>query len=229
MTPVPSPGDARSLFDSVAELLPAQLREHFYRRMAHFRSLAPNDELLQIAEAMGFLALLIRETPDAIAAERRQFEALLGASVHSVRSALDAATAYHHLLDSRLAQLPDEIQAGIDPEAITAKIAESLRQQFAQTGLPAVAQEIATHTSSLTATARQLSSALSQFSDPNTGATHRLQTALSSMQAELGSAADHVRSLAHSLRQDLLPAIAFLCLGAAIIGFFLGIAYVHSR
>ena len=229
MTPVPSPGDACSLFDSVAKLLPAHLREHFYRRMAHFRSLAPNDELLQIAEAMGFLALVIRETPCAIAEERQQFETLLGASVHSVRSALDVATAYHRLLDTRLAQLPDEIQAGIGPEVITARIAESLRQQFAQTGLPAVTKEIATHTSTLTAASRQLSSALSQFSDPNTGASHRIQTALSAMQADLGSAADHIRSLTLSLRQELLPAMAFLCLGSAVIGFFLGVAYVHSR
>src|ERR1044071_45586 len=118
MTPVPTPEDGCSLFDSIARLLPAHLREHFYRRMAHFRSLAPNDDLLQIVEAMGFLALLIRETPGAIAEERQQLEVLLGESVHSVRSALDAATNYHHLLDSRLAQLPDEIQAGIDTEAI---------------------------------------------------------------------------------------------------------------
>jgi len=229
MKPVPLPDDSGCLFDSIAELLPAHLREHFYRRMAHFRSLAPNDELLQIAEAMGFLALLIRETPGAIAEQRQQFERLLGASVQSVQSALDAAANFPHLLDIRLAQLPDAIQTGIDPEAITAKITESLLQQFAQTGLPAVAQEMAIHTSSLTATSRQLSAILTQFSDPNSGALHRLHAALCSMQADLGSAADHVRSLTHHLRQELLPALALLCLGATVIGFFLGIAYVHSR
>jgi hypothetical protein len=106
---------------------------------------------------------------------------------------------------------------------------ESHRQQFTQTGLPAVVQEIAAHTSSLTAASRQLSSALSQFSDPNAGASHRLQAALSSMQADFSNAADHVRSLTDNLRQELLPAVAILCLGAAIIGFFLGIAYIHSR
>ena len=229
MTPVPPPGDACSLFDSVATLLPAHLREHFYRRMAHFRSLAPNDDLLQIAEAMGFLALVIRETPCAIAQERQQFEVLLGDSVHSVRSAVDAATAYHHLLDARLEQLPDEIQAGIDPEAITARITESLRQQFGQTGLPAVAREIAIQTFNLTAASKQLSTALLEFADPNTGACHRLQTAHSSMHSDLANAADHIRALTRTLRQELFTAVAILCLGTAIIGFFLGLAYVHPR
>jgi hypothetical protein len=225
----PQSTEVSSLFDSVADLLPAHLREHFYRRMAHFRQLAPNDEILHLAEAMGFLALVIRETPSLIADERQRFDALLTASVHSVRDTFDAARAYHHLLEARLQQLPDEIQAGIDPELISTKITETLRQQFAQTGLPALAQEIAIHTSALTAASKQLSSSVLQFSDPNTGASKRLHTALSSMQTDLNNAADHVRSLTRTLRQELFTALAVLSLGAATIGFFLGIVYAHLR
>jgi hypothetical protein len=218
-----------SLFDAIAELLPAHLREHFYRRMAHLRQLAPNDDILHIAEAMGFLALVIRETPALIADERQRFDSLLAGSVHSVRDALDAATAYHHLLDARLQKLPDEIQAGIDPDIIAAKLIESLRQQFAQTGLPALAQEIAIHATTLTAASKQLSSALLQFSDPNAGACHRLQTAFSSMHADLNNAADHVRSLTRTLRQELITALVVLCVGAGVIGFLLGNLYAHSH
>jgi hypothetical protein len=197
--------------------------------MAHLRQLAPNDDILHIAEAMGFLALVIRETPALIADERQRFDSLLAGSVHSVRDALDAATAYHHLLDARLQKLPDEIQAGIDPDIIAAKLIESLRQQFAQTGLPALAQEIAIHATTLTAASKQLSSALLQFSDPNTGACHRLQTAFSSMHADLNNAADHVRSLTRTLRQELITALVVLCVGAGVIGFLLGNLYAHSH
>ena len=42
----PAPIQDPSLFDAIAELLPAHLREHFYRRMAHLRQLAPNDDIL---------------------------------------------------------------------------------------------------------------------------------------------------------------------------------------
>ena len=228
MTPVPSKGDACSLFDSVAKLLPVHLREHFYRRMAHLRSLAPNDDLLQIAEAMGFLALVIRETPSLIAEERQRFEAALTTSVDSVRHTNEALVAYRHTIDSRLKQLPDQIQTGLDPETIAAKITEALRQQFAQTGLPAVAQEIAVHASALTSASKQLSCAVLQFSDPNTGASQRLRAALSSMQTDFNNAADHLRTLTCTLRQELFTALVVLCLGAATVGFFLGIVYAHS-
>jgi hypothetical protein len=49
------------------------------------------------------------------------------------------------------------------------------------------------------------------------------------MHADLGSAADHIRAVTRTLRQELFTAIAILGLGAAVIGFSLGIAYVHWR
>ena len=196
--------------------------------MAHLRQLAPNDEILHIVEAMGFLALVIRETPSLIAEERQHFDALLAASVHAVRDTLESATAYHRLLESRLRQLPDEIQGCIDPDVIAVKLTESLRQQFAQTGLPAVAQEIAAHASTLTAASKQLSTAIHQFSDPHSGACHWLQTALASMHADLNNAAGHLRSLTRTLRQELFTALVVLCFGAGIIGFILGFLYAHS-
>ena|SRR5215813_12180259 len=217
-----------SLFDAIAELLPAERREHFYRRMAHFRQIAPNDDILQIAEAMGFLALIIRETPTLIAEERQRFDTLLADTLAFVRNTLDSAGAYHHLLEARLQQLPDEIQAGMNPEMIATNLTESLRQQFALTGLPAMTHEISLHTSTLTEASKQLSSALLQFSDPNSGACHRFQTALSSMYTDLSNAADHVRSLTRTLRHELFTALVVLCLGAGVIGFFLGILYAHS-
>ena len=67
------------------------------------------------------------------------------------------------------------------------------------------------------------------FSDPNVGVSQRLHTALSSMQSDLNNAADYVRSLTSTLRQELFTALVVLCLGAATIGFFLGIVYAHSR
>ena len=147
-----------SLFDAVADLLPAHLREHFYRRMAHLRQLSPNDDILHIAEAMGFLALVIRDTPSLVAQERERLDILLTASVRAIRDTFDAATAYHQLLDSRLQQLPMDIQAAISPEAIAAHLTEALRQQLAHTGLPEWTNQIALHTAALSNASKQLSS-----------------------------------------------------------------------
>ena len=77
-----------SIFDRIAKLLPADSREHFYRRMAHLRDLSPEDDMLQIAEAMGFLALITRQIPDEVAAERVKIGALFEDAVaaHQARS-----------------------------------------------------------------------------------------------------------------------------------------------
>ena len=50
---------------------PEERQAEYYRVIAHTRTLSPNDEMLRILEAMGVLALLTRETPAAIAAERK--------------------------------------------------------------------------------------------------------------------------------------------------------------
>jgi ABC-type transporter Mla subunit MlaD len=118
-----------------------------------------------------------------------------------------------------------DIQGAISPEAIAAHLTEALRQQLAHTGLPEWTNQIALHTAALSSASKQLSSAILQFTDPNTGATHRLNTALSSMQSNLNNAADHVRSLLHTLQKELFTSLVVLSLGAAIIGFFLGTLY----
>ena len=67
--PASAPDD---LFDAIAKLLDPSQREYFYHRMLYFRQLRPDDEQLRLVEAIGFLALVIREAPPAIAIEREQ-------------------------------------------------------------------------------------------------------------------------------------------------------------
>ena len=66
-TPASAPDD---LFEAIATLLEPGQREYFYQRMLYFRQLRPEDELLRLVEAIGLLALLIREAPHAVARER---------------------------------------------------------------------------------------------------------------------------------------------------------------
>src|SRR6202041_3533331 len=67
----------QTLFDELAGLVPAERQAEYYRVIAHTRTLSPNDEMLRILEAMGILALLTRETPAAIAAERKSLQKIL--------------------------------------------------------------------------------------------------------------------------------------------------------
>src|SRR5579864_7125130 len=110
----PSPASApEDLFDAIATLLEPGQREYFYQRMLYFRQLRPEDELLRLVEAIGLLALLIREAPHAVARERAQLAQLLETSLATMHAAGEAWQAHHQQLDGRLTRLPTDLAQGI--------------------------------------------------------------------------------------------------------------------
>jgi hypothetical protein len=200
-----------TIFDQIAKLLPPDLREHFFRRIAPLRDLSPNDDMLLIAEAMGFLALLIRETPPLLTAERQALENLHRNIVQS-----------NTQLEDRLLDLPAEIQAGINADAIAAKIAESIRQSFIQTELASVAQELHLHVGTITEATRQLAAMAAGFDDSHAGLVARVQHAVTATLANLGNAAAHIRTVSKDLTSQVRHSVAILCTAALTLGFLLG-------
>src|SRR6202790_2471165 len=95
----PSASAPDDLFDAIAKLLEPGQREYFYQRMLYFRQLRPEDELLRLVEAIGLLALLIREAPQAVAVQREQMAQLLKTSIAAIQAAGEAGQAYHQQLD----------------------------------------------------------------------------------------------------------------------------------
>ena len=161
----PSPASPpEDLFDAIATLLEPGQREHFYQRMLYFKHLRPEDELLRLVEAIGLLALLIREAPHAVARERAQMAQLLETSLATIRAAGEAGQAYLQQLDGRLTGLPADLAQGISPEAIARAITESLRQQFVQSGLLATADALTALAQQLTHATGQLQRAAGQLS-----------------------------------------------------------------
>lgn len=137
--PAPAPED---LFDAIGKMLEPAQREYFYQRMLYFRHLRPDDEVLRIVEAMGLLALITREGPVAMASEREQIAAIMENALKSMHSIEESSAVWHEKLDERLSNLPTEIARGMSPKAIAEKIAEGLRQQFAQSGIPQTADAL---------------------------------------------------------------------------------------
>src|SRR5271167_4948781 len=109
----PSASAPDDLFDAIAKLLDPGQREYFYQRMLYFRQLRPEDEILRLVEAIGLLALLIREAPHAVAREREQLTQLLEASLATMHAAGERWQAYHQQLDDRLTGLPADLAHGI--------------------------------------------------------------------------------------------------------------------
>jgi hypothetical protein len=213
------------LIDRIARALPENLRGDYYRELSHCRTLPENDEMLRILRAMQFLVVLVDQAPGRIAVEREHIAEVLGSAMKSLETTHQANIAYQKKIEGRLANLPQEIANGINADAIAAQISESLRQQFHQTGLAALADGMKAQATGLRQASQQLSIALDQFSNPKTGAVPHVQQTLSSIKSDVKNAADHVRAQIEGLGKELWRSIAVLCLGALGIGFVLGILY----
>lgn len=213
------------LIDRIATALPQDLRADYYREMAHCRVLPESDEMLRILRAMQFLTVLIEQAPTRVAAEREELAGVLTQALESIHATHQAGLAYQKQLEARLAKLPDEIAKGISPEAIAAKLTESLRQQFHQTGLPAVADAIGVQAAQLRQAGKELSSAVDEFAHPGYGAVPQVHTALASMKADITNAADHIRAQMSGLGTEVNRTIAVLFATGVAVGLILAMLY----
>jgi hypothetical protein len=192
----PSPGE--DLFDAIARLLKPDQRAYFYERARHFRQLRPDDELLRVVEAMGWLALVIGEAPGAVARERAQIAEVLQTSLTQWNAVAAAAQTSRERVEARLQRLPEALARDIDSPAIARALVESVRQQFVQSGLPATADalravaqqltvaiaplhQVATEVRAATATAEQARAELEQTTASLRQAAHTATVALSTV------------------------------------------------
>src|SRR5580692_11562087 len=118
--------ETQTLFDELAGLVPPERQAEYYRVIAHTRTLSPNDEMLRLLEAMGLLALLTRETPAEIAAERKALRKILESAVFKAYEIEKRMAGYTLQLESRISQLPKELETGLDPPRIAKLLGESL-------------------------------------------------------------------------------------------------------
>ena len=212
--------------DDIAELLPAEQRPLWYRDMAHLRRLPADDEMLRIARAMGFLALVTRQTPAQIAIEREQIASILGDSVKAMQSARQDAIALQQQLEKRLTQLPEAIAEGISPAAIAAKLSESLRQQFVESGIPRTAQALAVISKQTKQIAGEFDQSSKELTDSYRGAAGEARRALNDLRTGIEYATDAAKQAAHDLTHTFLReykwSVYALCSVALAVGFALG-------
>ncbi|MGB7862714.1 MAG: hypothetical protein WCF74_04925, partial [Candidatus Sulfotelmatobacter sp.] len=116
--PAGAESEGQTLFDELAGLVPAERQAEYYRVIAHTRTLSPNDEMLRLLEAMGLLALLTRETPAEIAAERKSLRKILESSASQANAVAKRMEECASRFESRLTQLPKELETGLDPPRI---------------------------------------------------------------------------------------------------------------
>ena len=221
------------LIDRIAEVLPEQVRAEYYREMRHCRLLPENDEMLRILRAMQFLVLLIQQAPGQVAEERRQLGTLLAASLESMQQTHRASIDYQKQLEQRIVALPEAIARGISPEAIASKINESLRQQFAQAGLPETAKALHSISRDLSTAAGQFDETAIQLTGTYHGIAAQAKESIADLEARLASVTQTAENAARSLTKKFWSeyrwSVAALTSAAICVGFAGGLVFASHR
>src|SRR5579863_7769022 len=220
----------QSLFDELAGLVPAERQAEYYRVIAHTRTLCPNDEMLRVLEAMGILALLTRETPVAIAAERKSLQTILENALSKADAVEKRLAAYTSRLESRIAQLPKELETGLDPPRIARLLGESLRQCFQQSGLPDTAKALDQSCSEMNSVQEQLVNMLREVTHPDIGVIEKVRSANDSLLRSMTTRAQQMDDFLVSLEKQVwaiwLPVVSSAALA---LGFALGTWFANER
>src|SRR5580704_11707603 len=222
--------ESKTLFDELAGLVPAERQTEYYRVIAHTRTLSPNDEMLRILEAMGILALLTRETPAAVAAERKSLQKILENALSKADEVEKRMAGYASRLESCIAQLPKELETGLDPPRIAKLLGESLRQCFQQSGLPDTARALDQSCSEMNSVQEQLVNVLREVAHPDIGVIARIRSANDSLLRSMTTRAQQMDNFLVRLERQVwaiwLPVVATAALA---LGFALGTWFASVR
>ena len=222
--------ETSTLFDELAGLVPEERLTEYYRVIAHTRTLSPNDEMLRVLEAMGFLALLTRETPVAIAAERMSSHRILDSAVSKADVVEKRMAAYTSRLESRIAQLPKELETGLDPPRIAKLLGESLRQRFQQSGLPDAARALDQFCAEVNSVQKQLANVLREVAHPDIRVIAKVRSANDSLLRSMTTRAQQMDDFLVRLEKQVwaiwLPVVASAALA---LGFALGTWFANVR
>ena len=225
-----------SVLDEVLNLVPEARKVGYLRLMNRFKHLSPDDEVLQIVLATGFLTLLIRQVPAEVAAEREKLDKLLlqqapgamaaerkelgkifSSSVSQMQEAVRTTSQYHAQLESHLTKLPEAIVKGIAPEEIASRIGESMHQHLLNTGINETVNGMYTMAQQMKQAAGTMHEAAARISDNKQGVLPKLDAAVHGMEANLERATRRVLELSGELRSQADLGRPWAVVGALIV------------
>jgi hypothetical protein len=225
-----APPETISLFDSLALLVPEELQREYYRVVAHAQTLGPEDEMLRILEAMGVLALIIRQTPSEIAAERDQIRDLLEQYIQSTKETQAGVIEFGKDIDSRLSKLPKEIELGLNPSRIASLLGESLRQHLAATGMKETVVSLEQTVVQMRTIQATLTSTLRSVADPNYGIASKVEETNRRVSQSVETRAARLDEFLMELRSDLLRVwLPIVTSASLVLGICLGTALQSWR
>lgn len=219
------------MIDRIAHALPANVRADWYKELRHCRSLPENDEMLRVLRAMQFLTLLMDQVPARVVIERERLEQLFTAALREVKTTLKSSEASRVQMDQRLVRLPESIAAGIKPEAIAAKINESLHQEFVRSTIPETARALAVTAEQMKKISSEFGVAASTLGNAYHGAAEEARRAIAKIEETTTRAANTAtraaKDLSSTLHQEYRWSLFVLTTFALLIGFLLGMLFMQ--
>ena len=164
------------LVSLTGQLSDPQNREAYAELVSYLKSLSPDDELVKVAQLLGFLTLMGRELPDALAKGQSELQEMLLKAHTAFQKLVETNAGYHQELNARLSKLPEEIAAGVKPEAIVKAMSESFRQQILKTGLQETQTLLSATASGLRTTAQALDAAVEPITTRYNDLAYRIET-----------------------------------------------------
>jgi ElaB/YqjD/DUF883 family membrane-anchored ribosome-binding protein len=150
---------------------------------------------------MGYLALLIRNTPALVATERAKLAPILQELSKETTDSLKITAAYHHKLEERLTKLPAEIADGLSTAAFVAMITKEVRSQFSNSGLPEAGRLLREQGERMERFASDQSEALLQLRLAIGAATKTAKESLEAVQAASCRTKDSIELWNREMRQ----------------------------
>ena len=137
---------------------------------------------------------------------------------------------YTSRLESRLSQLPKELETGLDPPRIAKLLGESLRQSFQRSGLPATGSSLSQSCAELKYVQKQLLNVLREVAHPDIGVIARTKSTNDSLLRSMATRTQQMEEFIVRLEKQIwatwLPVVASAALA---LGFVLGTWFANAR
>jgi hypothetical protein len=165
----------------------------------------------------------VAKQPTEIAAERKLLQKILETSATQASATEKRMEQYAARLESRLAQLPKELEGGLDPPRIAKLLGESLRQSFQRSGLPDAAKALGQSCSEMNSAEKQLVKMLREMAHPDIGVIAKVRSANDSVLRSMTTRTQQIDDFLVTLEKQVwaiwLPVVASAALA---LGFALG-------
>ncbi len=176
----------------------------------------PEDELIKLAQLLGFLTLIANDLPGA-----------LDASATTIRGVVQANANYHRILHERLSKLPEEIGNGVNVEEFSDELAERIRQQLTATGLHQLADFLERLMPDLRTTSANLASLIKPVREQTQQVSRSLDTEIGKLKTAAASVQGTLHQLEAEVQRGTTTSTVLLSLLLLAVGFIAGLVFEH--